>query len=237
MKTILFDLDGTLHGMDLDRFAKAYFTSLIADFARHGFSPDGAKIALDEAFHGMMANRGERTNEQLFIDCFTAHCGEEYRKRSEAIAAEYYATAFDSLAPLCTPFREARAILDRVHALGIPAVLATNPIFPRAATLRRIAWAGLVPEDFTLITTYEEFSHTKPNLDYYRTILARIGAAPEECMMVGNDAIEDMAAAELGMRVFLLTEDLLNRKGLDISVYPHGGFAELAAAIEDFATA
>ena len=45
--------------------------------------------------------------------------------------------------------------------------------------------------------------------------------------MVGNDAEEDAAAEKLGMRVFLLTDCLINKKGKDISVYPHGSFKEL----------
>lgn len=50
--------------------------------------------------------------------------------------------------------------------------------------------------------------------------------------MVGNDAHEDMIAETLGMRVFLLTDCLLNRKEADISRYPQGGFNELMAYIE-----
>ena len=46
--------------------------------------------------------------------------------------------------------------------------------------------------------------------------------------MVGNDVGEDMIARELGMRVFLLTDCLINKLGADISAYPHGGFPELA---------
>ena len=50
--------------------------------------------------------------------------------------------------------------------------------------------------------------------------------------MVGNDAEEDGAAQKLGIQVFLLTDCLINKKGIDISVYPHGGFKELYEYIE-----
>ena len=50
---------------------------------------------------------------------------------------------------------------------------------------------------------------------------------PEACVMVGNDVGEDMIAAELGMRVFLLTDWLVNKDGADISRYPHGSFDDL----------
>ena len=39
-----------------------------------------------------------------------------------------------------------------------------------------------------------------------------LGVKPEECLMVGNDATEDMAAREVGMDVFLLTDCLINAK-------------------------
>ena len=62
--------------------------------------------------------------------------------------------------------------------------------------------------------------------------MKRLDVRPEECLMVGNDATEDMAAAETGMRVFLLTDCLLNRENKDISTWPHGGFPQLMDYIE-----
>ena len=82
-------------------------------------------------------------------------------------------------------------------------------------------------EDFEWITTYENSKYCKPNLRYYQEVLERLGVAPEECLMVGNDVGDDMVAEELGMQVFLLTDCLINKNKEDISAYPHGGFPEL----------
>ena len=106
-------------------------------------------------------------------------------------------------------------------------VLATNPIFPMVATRQRIAWAGLTEKDFELCTTYENIGVSKPNPAYYTEIAKRIGVAPEECLMVGNDVAEDMVAEKAGMKVFLLTDCLLNKNDADISCYPQGGFEDL----------
>ena len=57
----------------------------------------------------------------------------------------------------------------------------------------------------------------------------KLGLQPKECVMVGNDATEDLAAAELGIPVFLLTDCLINKSGKDISQYPNGGFDALDA--------
>ena len=62
--------------------------------------------------------------------------------------------------------------------------------------------------------------------------MAKLKVYPEECLMVGNDVSEDMIAETLGMKVFLLTDCLINKENKDISLYPHGGFEELLAFIE-----
>ena len=50
--------------------------------------------------------------------------------------------------------------------------------------------------------------------------------------MIGNDVSEDMIAEKLGMKVFLLTDCLINKKEADISVYPHGDMDALFRFID-----
>ena len=50
--------------------------------------------------------------------------------------------------------------------------------------------------------------------------------------MVGNDVSEDMIACQLGMKVFLLTDCIINKKDEDIPVYPNGSFDRLKEFIE-----
>ena len=121
----------------------------------------------------------------------------------------------------------AKQVIELAKQKGLRTILATNPIFPSIATESRIRWAGLQPEDFELYTTYEDQYYCKPNVRYYEEILKTKNLKPEECMMIGNDVVEDLVAAELGIRVFLLTDCLINRNGNDISRYPSGGFTEL----------
>ncbi|MBQ3665966.1 MAG: HAD hydrolase-like protein [Lachnospiraceae bacterium] len=97
----------------------------------------------------------------------------------------------------------------------------------REKTESRIRWAGLVPEDFEMYTAYENTNYAKPNPDYYRDLMNRLGLKANECIMVGNDVDEDMIAKEVGMNVFLLSDCIVNRKGKDISVYPNGNCEEL----------
>ena len=123
-------------------------------------------------------------------------------------------------------------MIRQLRKMGYTLVLATNPIFPSIATENRMRWAGLEQDDFILYTTYENSRHCKPNPDYYRDVLAAIGAAPEECLMVGNDVSEDMIAETLGMKVFLLTDCIINRHNKDVSSYPQGDLDALMKFIQ-----
>jgi FMN phosphatase YigB (HAD superfamily) len=105
--------------------------------------------------------------------------------------------------------------------------LATNPVFPEVATRARVKFAGIAPESFKLITTYENSHFAKPRREYYEEILNSLGLCAEECVMVGNDTSDDLPAASLGMRVFILEHCLINKGNIDYSAVPHGGFAEL----------
>ena len=146
----------------------------------------------------------------------------------------FYDEEFDSVGPIVAkPTEKARALIEALHARGIRTALATNPLFPTVATEKRIAWAGLKTSDFELFTTYENAVYSKPNPKYYLAIADQLGVDPAECVMVGNDVDDDMVAASLGMKVFLLTDHLINKSGTDISQYPNGDFDALAAFLKE----
>ena len=230
--TVLFDLDGTLLPMDPNVFIKAYFGGLARRLAPHGYEPQKLIDSIWSGTAAMIKNNGDATNEELFWQGFEAAYGKPARQDEELFAA-FYREDFDKVQSSCGYTPAAREIVDTVKACGLRTALATNPIFPAMATERRIAWAGLSPTDFELVTTYENSRHCKPNLEYYRDIMQALGVCPEECWMVGNDVGEDMIAQTLGCRVFLLTNDLINPKNVDISVYPHGSYQELIDFIKN----
>ena len=231
--TVLFDLDGTLLPMDQDIFVKAYFKGLAAKLAPYGYEPKALIDAIWKGTTAMIRNDGSRKNEDafwaVFTDIFGLRALDDLPKFDE-----FYRTDFQKVQASCGFNTAARETIGLVKALGMNAVLATNPIFPAIATQSRIRWAGLCPEDFQLYTTYENSNYCKPNPDYYREILSKLNLTPEECVMVGNDAIEDTAALDAGIpSVFLLTDCLINKDNRDISTYPHGGFPELHTYIQE----
>lgn len=226
VKMVLFDLDGTLLPMDQDEFTKGYFKFLVKKLAPHGYEP---QKLIDAVWHGtgaMVKNDGTRMNEAAFWEDFGSVLGEK-ALCDRYLFEEFYDKDFWQARALCGFDPRAKEAVELLRRAGVRIVLATNPVFPETATRQRIGWAGLEYEDFELVTTYENVGFCKPNPDYYRDILERCGLEAEACVMVGNDVDEDMIAETLGMRVFLLTDNMLNRHGKDVSAYPRGGFFEL----------
>ena len=229
--TILFDLDGTLLPMDQDIFAGAYVKGLAVTAAPHGYEPNSFAKTVMAGTVAMVKNDGNRTNEQAFWDSLLSTYGDKVRAHLH-IFDDFYRTDFQQIRNVCGFEPKAAELINHIKSIGYRIALATNPLFPKVATESRIRWAGLNPEDFELFTSYETSHYCKPNLDYYREVLKKLDVSPEECLMVGNDVAEDMIAKELGMRVFLLTDCIINKNNTDISKYPHGSFDELFMFID-----
>ena len=230
--TVLFDLDGTLLPMDQERFIKAYLGRMAKKLAPHGYDPEALTKAIWLGTGAMVKNDGTQTNEPLFWSVFNKAMGRDCQQ-DEELFLDYYRNEFQLVAQDCGFDPAAAQAIALLKEKGKTSVLATNPLFPAIATQSRAKWAGLDPDDFALITTYENSRHSKPNPDYYRDILATLGVQPENCLMVGNDVQEDMVAETVGMQVFLLTPCMINRTGEDISRFPHGNFQDLMTFIRE----
>ncbi len=116
--------------------------------------------------------------------------------------------------------------VDFAKENGYKVIAATNPIFPKPATYKRLEWAGLNPEDFEYITVYDNSSSCKPNLLYFKDLCEKCGISPKESLMVGNDVDEDLCSAELGFDTFLITDCIINRNDKDYSSYKNGSFED-----------
>ena len=226
IKAILFDLDGTLLPMDNNEFVKGYFGLLCKKLAPYGYEANAMVQGIWTATKAMVMNDGSVSNETVFWKVFAEIMGEEILQY-QPLFDEFYIEEFKKTKAFCGYNPETRGLIDWVKEQGLRVVCATNPIFPKLATMHRMNFAGIDATDFEYFTHYENSSFCKPNPAYYTQVLEHCGLKPEECIMVGNDATEDMAAARLGIEVFLLTECLINDKEVDISKVPQGGFEEL----------
>ena len=224
-KAILFDLDGTLLPMNMERFVSAYMTSLCTYLAPHGFEPKALSENMWQSIAKMRKNDGSQTNEEAFWNEFTAIYGEKAESGKKALE-EYYEKEFPKVEAACDGKHNAKELISLCKDKGFKVILATNPLFPRVATKNRIEWAGLCEDDFEFYTTYENSHFCKPYPEYYLEVMDRASLSPEECLMVGNDMRDDMSAAATGCDVYLITDYLENRENGDYSNIKHGSFAE-----------
>ena len=225
-KAILFDLDGTLLPMDQEVFVRDYLGRMAAFLAPHGYDPQSLIKAVWAGTGAMVKNDGKALNEDVFSYVFNSILDRD-AKQDLALFEEFYRTEFQKAKDSCGFHPMAAETVRQIKDMGYRLILATNPLLPAIATYSRIRWAGLNPEDFELITTYENSRFCKPNPDYYREILGKIALDGSQCLMVGNDVGEDMIAGTLGMKSFLLTDCRINKTAEHIRRYPNGSFPEL----------
>ena len=230
-KVILFDLDGTLLPLNQDVFMQEYFGGLAKKMAPYGYQPEKLIETIWLGTKAMVKNDGKKTNEEVFWDVFASVYGDE-AKAHEKVFEEFYKTDFQKVKKSTSFNEKSQKTIEELNKLGFKMALATNPLFPRIATESRIKWAGVEKDYFKLITTYENSRHCKPNPEYYLDIAKFLNVHPQECLMVGNDVTEDMIAKEVGMKVFLITDCLINKEGKDISSYPQGNFDKLISYIK-----
>lgn len=227
-KALLFDLDGTLLPMDREEFVRAYLPEIAASAKSLGEPKMIAEYILKASYHMAKSADPDRTLEQVFWEAFERLSGIT-RQSSEAIFSEYYMScAFDRLQTLTPAEALVPEILAAAKHTGLKLILATSPMFPRIAIEKRVVWAGLRPDDFEHITTYEQYHAAKPHRLYFEEILNNTGLAAGECIMIGNDAREDLPApTAMGMETFLLLDHVIIPEGLEYQCDHKGYYADL----------
>ena len=209
LNTILFDLDGTLLSIDHKQFGKIYFGGLASHFTDM-YPPDTLIKLILDATKAMVDDISDKTNETVFMEALETMVFdrlEEMQKRFKL----FYENDFDQLR---TAVVENKVIIETIAILkskGYQLVIATNPMFPKIAIEKRIIWTGLNRSDFSYVTSFEASHYCKPQKEFFVEILKDIHKSPEECLMVGNDAQEDMAAKLYNINTYLITDYLINR--------------------------
>ncbi len=226
MNTCLFDLDGTLLPMDQDEFIKLYMGALCKHFA-HKYDTDLLMKTIWAGVKAMVQNDGKETNETVFWNVAEQMMGLKKELCEDEFRA-FYETSFSAAKGATKANPIIIECITKLKAKGYTIVAATNPFFPQVATRNRLKWAGFNPDDFDLITTYENSHFCKPNIQYYIEILKQLGKKPEECIMAGNDNQEDMCAEHLGIKGYLITDCLINRNDAPISCYWSGTFEDFS---------
>jgi len=211
LAAILFDLDNTLIMFDEDTFYAGYIRRISQVFADI-MPADLFLQRLISATRSLRQNDGRVSNKEFFMAGFS----QGYEDRREELWRRFqyfYENEYDRLESGVSLPAALHQVFDELIQGGFMLVLASNPLFPESVQRKRLAWAGLQHVPFALVTHIENMSFCKPRLEYYLEICDKIRQAPEDCLMVGNDPVNDMVAAKVGMKTYL-TDDA---RGIDRS--------------------
>jgi FMN phosphatase YigB (HAD superfamily) len=200
--TLLLDLDDTLLETNMDAFVPAYFQALTRHLEGR-VQPEAMLAALMSGTQLMLASEDpSRTLQEVFEAEFYPNLRVSKGQLTDAIE-DYYDRVFPALSQVTKRREGAAELVEWALSKGYRLAVATDPLFPRKATVHRIRWAGLDPDRFDLISSFETFHFSKSHPAYYAEVLGRLGWPEGPVLMVGNDVRRDlMPAQRLGLMTY-----------------------------------
>ncbi|MBN2537350.1 HAD family hydrolase [candidate division WOR-3 bacterium] len=204
LKAVLLDIDNTVILFDESSFYNRYI-DLLAPVLADVFdrSEVGRRV--------MCATRSLEYGRQLhpvgrrFMDAFCEGLPDR-RAEIETRFDRFYRERFTELRHLVTPVPLAYRTILAVRRHRLLLAVASNPVWPAAAQAMRLGWAGLGNLPFVHLTHSGNSRFTKPDPRYYRALCDRLGVEAGQCLMVGNDPVNDGDATRIGMHTYLTTD-------------------------------
>jgi FMN phosphatase YigB (HAD superfamily) len=216
LKAALFDLDNTLIHFDEREFFEAYIPEISRVFSDL-MSPETLLEKLLLSTQMVVNNSGQMSNAEYFMRSFSQGY-EKYKDEFWRRFIKFYETEFDQFQSLVSVTPGVREVFVKLKKMGVKLVIASNPLWPEIVQKKRLAWAGLGDWNFELVTHIENMSHCKPHIEYYLEVCQKINEKPDGCLMIGNDPVNDLIVAKIGMKTFLVTDSSeIGGSGLELS--------------------
>jgi FMN phosphatase YigB (HAD superfamily) len=228
--TLLLDLDDTLLDINMGEFVPAYFQAL-AKHLTPKVRPEAMLPALMAGTNLMLVSEDPtRTLQEVFETEFYTQLGIPKAELKEKID-DFYDNVFPTLETVTKRREGTQELVDAAFGKGYRVVIATDPLFPRKAVYHRIRWAGLEPERFELISSFETFHFTKSHPAYYAEVLGRLGWPDGPVLMVGNDVERDLVPAQkLGLAAYQV--DGSSASNPSTKTARHGSLMELRSWLD-----
>ena len=205
--TLLLDLDDTLLETNMGAFIPAYFQALSKHLAEY-VQPEKMLPALMKGTELMLASEDPtHTLQEVFEAYFYPKLGIP-KKQINHVIEQFYDEVFPSIGSVTKKREGAVELVNWAFSKGYRVAIATDPLFPRKAVYHRIRWAGLDPERFELVSSFETFHFTKSHPAYFAEVLGQLGWPNDPVLMVGNDVERDLKPAQsLGLKTYHVNEE------------------------------
>jgi len=227
--TLLLDLDDTLLNTNLHTFMPAYFQAL-ADYVCGHVPSEKFLRALIGGVNRMNDNEDPRmTLQEAFEEHFYLELGLP-KDEIQGVLDDFYDREFPRLATYTTRVNDAAEFMDWATSSDFQIAIATDPLFPLKATYHRLRWAGFDPEQFELVSAFEDFHFTKAHPAYYAEVLGSLGWLDNPVLMAGNDIHRDILPAQrLGLKTYLVGSEFASHPD---GVSGSGSLADLRRWLE-----
>ncbi len=211
--TLLLDLDDTLLETNMGAFIPAYFQALSKHLAEYVQS-EKMLPALMKGTELMLASEDPtHTLQEVFEAYFYPKLGVP-KEQVNHVIEQFYDEVFPSIGSVTKKREGAVELVNWAFSKGYRVAIATDPLFPRKAVYHRIRWAGLAPERFELVSSFETFHFTKSHPAYFAEVLGQLGWPNDPVLMVGNDAERDLKPAQsLGLKTYHVNEESASGPG------------------------
>lgn len=194
IKSVLIDLDNTLINND-DKLFALEFAHQIRNFGqKYGIEH------LDQLFRSHVKQiRSETVTDQTIQERFNRYTSQATGlpiAEVDALYTEFYTTT--PLAEFTTPILGAVEFIQQLLDHNYEIAIATNPMYPRQFAIQRLIQGGLERfiEQFSFITHSDNMHFLKPAVCYYAELIARMGFEPDEVIMIGDRADNDITPAQ-----------------------------------------
>jgi FMN phosphatase YigB (HAD superfamily) len=214
--TLLIDLDDTLIDNKMDTFIPAYLGALGKQFAPYTDTRNLGRVMMAATEKMFLNNRPDRSLKETFDPAFYPPLGITEDEVREDLN-HFYEEVFPTLRTVTQSRPESIPLIETALQRGWQIAIATNPLFPLAAILHRLTWAGIPNKKYpyAIVPSYETFHFAKPNPAFYAELLGRFGWPRGPILMVGNDPDHDIQAAQrMGIPTFWISNGMPYPDGL-----------------------
>ncbi len=203
---ILLDMDGTLIKQPGQIFNQLFALAAFFRLRKAGSVKSIIK-AIHKTKNTLLDGHSFPSNQEAFFQTLSDELKVE-KKHLEDFVNTFFSSDYPYICLFLNSEPYARKLIDLLQSRKRHITLATNSVFGCKEIELRLKASSLYLHDFDLVTSWDVMKSAKPQINFFKETLKKIGATPENTVMIGNDPFYDLPAHKLGIHTLLVGKRL-----------------------------